>query len=189
MKFLITCATLGIALLHCSCSAVLTKTHISDRTEDLLQEKLRGTWQHEDGVFQIEFDEAGTGWGAAIEWEDDAFELSQARLQAKQFGESFLMTAEPVTTDPDDKPEGHFLVRFAVLDSGELQFFPADLKAFEKMVGDGRIPGGVKKGKYSTLILLDDIAGSVDKMGALEKAFPGTEETIHLRRLPAFEAP
>lgn len=189
MKLYCTLTLLCIALLQCSCSAVLTKEHIADRTEDLLQEKLEGTWQHEEGVFQIEFDDEGTGWGAGIEWEEGAFKLSQGRLQAKKFGDAYLMTLEPIIEDPDDRPDGHLLIRFSFLESGEVHFYPPDVSAFEALVQKKELKGQIEKGKYSTQVLLDEIRKVIPKIGDLEKMFPDSDDKVRLRRLPAFDSP
>ena len=189
MKSTFPLLSLAIATLQCSCSAVLTENHIADQTEDLLQEKLEGTWQHEDGVFQIEFDASNTGWGAGVEWEDDTFQLSQARIQAKKFGDEYIMTAEPIVKDSDDKPRGNFLIRFSFPESGELHFFPPDVEAFESLVEDETLNGRIEKGKFTSQVLLDDIRAEIPKLDNLEELFPESEDKLLLRRLPSFETP
>jgi hypothetical protein len=187
MKTSLVVSLFGIILLQCSCSAVLTKAHIAEKTDDLLQEKLAGTWQHEDGVLQVEFDEEGKGHTGSLDWEDEAFRVSRGIVQAATIGENSFLTFEYISDDPDDRPPGFMMTRVLFTEEGELRFQPADLKTFEKLVENGELKGKVEKGRYSTQVLIEDARPLIESSDSIDKLFPEPEEPLRFRRLPEFE--
>ena len=77
MKFQSLVLTLSVAVAMTSCDAVVTSNHISKQTESLIQEELTGTWQVEDEIWQIEFDESDLGHLASLNWKNNQFEISR----------------------------------------------------------------------------------------------------------------
>lgn len=173
-------------LCFCSCSVVLTKAPIADKTDAILQEQLSGIWQHEDGTIQFEFDSKGVGHVASLEWNEEKFSISQGEVQAATFqGESFL-SLKPQVEDPDEETPGMFFGHFFLTENEELRMRKADLDVFEKLVASGEVKGTVEKGKYSTQVIVEDVRPLLQNPDAVKELFTD-KDALLLRRLPVFE--
>jgi len=169
-----------IAIFLTSCDAVLTTNHITDATADLLQDKLTGAWQAEDGVIQIEFDEGGTGHFAFLEWKEDQFEISQSRFQALEVKGTIILT---VDESPDEDDDGFILAAVRQAENNEMHAFKPQVNVFAKLVENDRLEGKVEKGKHTTQVIIDD-AGKIVSNTPLEKLFNFENKMVLKRIIP-----
>ena len=179
MKPLTLLPLITIAIFLTSCDAVLTTSHITDATTDLLQDELTGAWQAEDGVIQIEFDEGGTGYFAALDWKEDQFEISQSRFQALQVKGITILTVE----SPDDDDDGFALAAVRQAENNELHAFAPQVNIFAKLVETDQMEGKVEKGRHTTTVIIED-AGKVVSDIPLEKLFNFENKKVLKRIIP-----
>ncbi|MCH1510298.1 MAG: hypothetical protein L7T84_13905 [Akkermansiaceae bacterium] len=170
---------LTLAIFLTSCDAVLTTNHITDATTDLLQDKLTGAWQADDGVIQIKFDEGGTGHLASLEWKEEQFEMSQSRFQALEVEGTTILTVE----SPDENDDGFILAAVRQAENNEMHAFRPRINVFAKLVETDQLEGKVEKGKHTTRVIIDD-AGKIVSNTPLEKLFNFENKMVFKRIIP-----
>lgn len=123
------------------CSLVTSDSPIASETSKELQNDLRGVWRCGDSVVHLEFDSAGRGVFASVEWDEDKFAQKQGELFAREVEDWKYVSAKSL--DEKDKDEGYVLGAFKRLDSGDLVVWPALGKAFRALVDEGKIEGEI----------------------------------------------
>ena len=141
------------AMCLAGCGVVTTDSPVASTTSRTLQEQLRGVWRGEDTVVQVEFDSAGRGVFASLEWDGDRFARKTGELFARERGNWNYFSARAL--DEGEKKEAYVLGAFRRLDSGELVVWPADAEAFRRFVEEGKIEGEVST-KHVTSVRVTD---------------------------------
>lgn len=167
------------ALLLSSCDAVITQTPVADSTESPLQEKLEGTWYKDDRSMLIAFDSNGAGYVAGLEWRNDEFTISKAELNAVEVDGNYYLSMRSLD---GGAPEGYMFTAFDLDKENEVRVYIPDLKKIETLITEGKVPGKVDKGRYSSTIHVDDVKLLIKEARPVEDYFRVEEKTI-LRRL------
>jgi hypothetical protein len=148
-------AAIGLA----SCDSVVTSNHISKQTESLIQQELTGTWQVEDEIWQIEFDETDLGHLASLNWKKNQFEISRAQFQGLKVDKTTIITVE----SPEETEDKFPLVAFRLADEETGNIFLPKVKAVAKLVESGKFEGEVERGKSSITVKIPDAADMVTR--------------------------
>tara|TARA_B100001093_G_scaffold184735_1_gene177411 strand:+ start:39048 stop:39599 length:552 start_codon:yes stop_codon:yes gene_type:complete len=182
MKFQHTILTLGAALALTSCDAVVSSNHISKQTESLIQEELTGTWQVEDEIWKIEFDETDLGHVASLDWKKNQFEISRALFQGLKVDKTTIITLE----SPEEAENKFHLIAFRLANEETGNVFLPKAKAVAKLVEAGKFEGEVERGKNSMTVKIRDAVEMVTTT-PLEELFDfGKPKT--LKRVKPLEA-
>lgn len=152
MKFQSLVLTLSVAVAMTSCDAVVTSNHISKQTESLIQEELTGTWQVEDEIWQIEFDESDLGHLASLNWKNNQFEISRALFQGLKVDKTTIITVE----SPEESEDKFPLVAFRLANKETGNIFLPKVQAVAKLVESGQFEGEVDRGKSSITVKIPD---------------------------------
>jgi hypothetical protein len=179
MRFQNTILTLSAALALTSCDAVVTSNHISKQTESLIQEELTGTWQVEDEIWKIEFDETDLGHLASLDWKKNQFEVSRALFQGLRVDKTTIITVE----SPEDAENKFPLIAFRLADEETGNVFLPKVKAVAKLVEAGNFEGEVERGKSSITVKIPNAVEMVTTT-PLEELFDFGEPKILKRVRP-----
>lgn len=179
MKFSLLPLTALTAMLLSSCDAVITQTPVADSTASPLQEQLEGTWYKDDRSMLIAFDTNGSGYVAGLEWRNDEFKISKAELNAVEADGNHYLSMKPLE---EDGPDGYMFTAINLEKENEIQIYIPDLKKIETLISEGKVPGKVDKGRYSTMIHVDDVKLLIKEAKPLEDYFQ-VEDSMTLKRL------
>lgn len=174
-------ALLAVAFLSASCDLVVTKSPVADATDEILREELAGTWHHEGKALELHFDEKGVGQLGSLQWTDGKFEVETAAVIAAEIdGEGYLSVR---SLEEQDEMKEWMFAAFDREEDGAIRILTLDTRAVAKLVEEGKLKGEVKKGRYSTSVLIDDVRALIEATRPIEDFYKADEDSEPMRRL------
>ncbi len=154
---------LGVAVMVSSgCSSVTTQFPLPRNPKPIDQGEFEGAWLADDKVLHVQFASNDVANIATLEWESNQFHIVHGEMIVTKGEENNFLSVrfqkEGVWMD------AYYFLSYKLTDQGNLILWLPDPDSFEEMVDEKRLQGIIKKGKYSTNIVITNTPAELLKI-------------------------
>lgn len=136
----------------CGCASVAMRQPLPEKVDAPEKALFEGEWVSEGQIIYIRFGEGGHGRFAGVDWKEGRFQLDEGEMiVTKGEGRSFLSVRIEENGVWDER---YYFARYRFTESGDLELWLPDTKAFAEAIEKGTLEGVVEKGKHTQSVTI-----------------------------------
>jgi len=136
----------------CGCASVTMRQSLPEKVDAPEKALFEGEWVSEGQIIYIRFGEGGHGRFAGVDWKEGRFQLDEGEMiVTKGEGRSFLSVRIEENGVWDER---YYFARYRFTESGDLELWLPDTKAFAEAIEKGTLEGVVEKGKHTQSVTI-----------------------------------
>jgi hypothetical protein len=129
------------------CASVTIQQPLPAKFDAEEQDMIEGEWVAEGQIIYVRFADNGIGRFAGVDWKEGRFQLDEGEIiVTKGTEKSFLSVRVKESGVWDDR---YYFAQYRFTESGDLELWLPDAKAFGDAVAKGKLEGVVEKGKHT----------------------------------------